>query len=152
MAKKPVLSAKALAETERAELYTALDRWHKTATKAAELSAQEMEMRKAITERWFKDCGEGTNNMILDYGKVLKADIKINRKVDEAQLDALKSKAHSTGQTSLLVAIESLFAYKPSLRVGEWKELDPKERKKFADIITESPGAPSLKIETAPTR
>lgn len=148
MAKKPVLSAKTLSDADRMDLYAKLEAWHKLVADLAFLVSKEMEMRKAIAERYFKDCEEGTNTMILDYGKVLKADIKINRSVDEAQLEALKTDAHNTGKTSLLMQIDALFAYKPNLRVGEWKELDNKDRKKFAAVVTEKPGAPSLKIET----
>lgn len=148
MAKKPFAVASSMHHETRNRLYTKLEAWYKVSEESAKLRAQEMELRREIVDEFFTDAGEGTSTISLDYGKALKVNKTITRSVDAAQLEALKVLAHEQGKTSVLVAIDTLFTYKPSLSVSEWKELTDDERKVFAEIVTEKPGAPSLSIET----
>ncbi|UPT53337.1 hypothetical protein [Synechococcus phage Yong-L2-223] len=132
----------------RKRLYTKLENWHKLAIEVAKLRDQENELRREIVDEFFAGAEEGTNTITLDYGKVLKANVTINRKVDAEQLEALKTTAKDTGKTSVLMAIDTLFTYKPSLSVSGWRGMTAEEQKVFADVITEQPGSPSLSIDT----
>lgn len=133
---------------EQTLLSAQLSEWKKVADKLAELSGKEMELRKSLVARWFKNAEEGTNTMPLSHGKALKASIKINRKVDAEVLDALKAKAILDGSNVIMNALQEIIVYKPSLVVKEWKALDDDIKILFADVVTESEGAPSLEIAT----
>lgn len=149
MAKKPVLSAKALSEEEQAAFYATLSEWKKAKDKAAEYAAKELELRNALVAKYFPNGTEGTNTMTLDYGKALKADIKVNRSVDRAQLNALLEIERPKGEESnILPLLDEVISYDPKVSVSAWKELAPEDKLLLADIITEKPGTPSLSIET----
>jgi len=134
---------------ERKEkFYADLQKWYDTSEKAAVLREQEMELRKALVTEYMPDAKEGTNTLGLGFGKVLKVTVPVTRAVDDAQLDALKKVAAAEGRVSVLALCDVIFNYRPSLAVGEWKDLTDDERKLFADVVTEKPGAPGVKIET----
>lgn len=147
MAKQP-RSIDTLPESEQVEFYTMLNDWYELSEQAAVLKAKENEARRALVAKFFPDAKEGVNTLSIAYGKVLKANVPVTRTVDDPQLEALKKLATSEGRVSVLSLCDTLFTYKPSLAVGEWKDLSDDERKLFADVITEKPGMPSLSIET----
>lgn len=147
MAKKPVSSVKSFDETRKAELYAKLGEWHKAAAKQAEWRAKELELRDELAA-FFDNPTEGTNTLELDYGKVLKLNAKVNRSVDKAQLEAYKALATAAHDTEALKLLDSVIAYDPKVMVGDWKKLEPADRLKLADVITEKPGTPELTIET----
>ena len=128
------------------EMYKDIGEWFKVAEELERISGIEKEMRVNLFNKYFAtnpNTEEGTNHIALEFGKLLSADYRINRKIDEAQLDA--SLALGLIERPL---VDELFNYKPALRIGEWKKSPPETRLKFAEIITETPGTPGLKIVT----
>lgn len=154
MAKKPVASVRTMDETQKAELYDTISEWHKAKAKAAEWTAKEMELRKAIGAKFFADATEGTNNLALDYGKVLKFTKTISRSPDKAQLNAVlfeerkKLAEDPEYKSNVMPLIDDVISYEPKVSVSEWKKLDADQQKLLADVVTEKDGAPSLSIET----
>lgn len=147
MAKKPVQSVKSFDETRKAELYVKLSAWHTAVNKQAEWRAKELELRSELAA-FFKDATEGTNTLELDYGKALKLNVKVNRSVDRAQLEAFKNLAIAAKDEDALKLLDTVVAYDPKVVVGEWKKLPKEDVLKLSDIITEKPGTPELSIET----
>lgn len=158
MARKPKFTASALPAEQRSLLVQALAAWQKTAEEAAALSLKETELRLNIVNTFFGGAGEGTNTLVLEDGKELKADIKFNRKVETTQLDGLRAwlaanannPQHSNRAAVLQGILDACVEYKPSVIVGNYKELDDDAKKLIADVITEKPGTPGLKIHIPP--
>lgn len=138
MAIKPI---KAPSQDDR-EFWKDLNEWKKLTDEIAKKADEEKQLRLKLAAH-FDNVREGTNKMELGYGKVLELQHRINRKIDEAELDAgLVSK------TLPIDVCNELFTYKPNLSVAKWKDLDDKTRKLFASVITEEAGTPGLKIVT----
>ena len=147
MAKKPVLSAQALDETRRKELYDLIGSWHTAKVKSSSWRAKELELRNKIAE-FFTGATEGTNNMTLDYGKILKLNVKVNRSIVPEQLEALKNLSVAGKNDNVLKLLDAVIKYKPELVTGEWKKLGKDDIALLADVVTEKPGTPELSIET----
>lgn len=158
MAKAPLLVASSLGIAEQTELYAAIEIWEQASEAAAKAVADEKAAREAITSKWFKDAEEGANTITLKDGKLLKADCRINRKVDKAQYEAARTYCNTQAGVSQKVAermqrlaglLDEVFRMTPELNTREWKELDAASRKLLADIVTEAPGTPNLKLESS---
>lgn len=143
MAIAPSLIATNLTEAQKQELYDEVTAWNKLVQKIAPLVAEEKELRKKLCSKWFEDPREGTNKIVLGFGKELKMTYTITRKLDEAALDAA-----SLAKLIDPELVGQVVKYKPAVSVTGWKELSADQRAKFKDIITEEPGSPQLKIET----
>jgi hypothetical protein len=113
-------------------------------------------MRLKIADTYFKGAEEGTNTIILDYGKELKLDVRITRKLDKPEMEA----AHAASVNAAaaggpvpdgvipLEAWEGLINYDPKVSVSTWKALPKETKLYFGNIITEEPGTPGLNIHT----
>lgn len=140
MAKEFAFDATRMEAGAQALLYSKLDEWHTISKEMARLSDREKELRKDLAS-YFRDPKEGTNTALLGFGRQLKMQHRINRKIDEANLDA----AISTGVLKSDI-VNDVIVYKPNLSVSGWKALSPENRILFGDIITEEPGTPGLEI------
>lgn len=91
---------------------------------------------------------EGTNNYPLNdgTGAVLKADRKVDRKVDEAALDAYKASSKEEGSNLPKLPWNKLIRYKPELAVGEYKKLTAEERTACDQVLIIKDGSPQLEI------
>lgn len=149
MAKAPLFIATYMPEEAKLDFYKAISEWHAVTEELAPLVEQEVKLRKALFDTYFATSPkieEGTNHIGLGFGKQLTADYRVNRKLDEAQLDAAR-------QAGLIpeADINMLINMKPNLKIGEWKDAGDDVRKRWAEIITETPGTPGLKITTPKT-
>src|SRR5882672_4767861 len=88
MSKKPLLVATALDPAAKKMLYAEIEAWHLVEQALAPLVAKEKELRAVLCEKWFEGAEEGTNTLVLEFGKALKIDKRVNRKIDEVGLDA----------------------------------------------------------------
>lgn len=146
MAIKPLAFATAMDEQARKTLYDKLDVWKAIADQIAPLAEREVALRKELVDTYFMGKAgqkEGTNHIELGFGKTLTADVRINRKIDEGQLDAARNAGLIDAAT-----IEEIIAYKPTLKVGAWKDAEYKIKLAFGNIVTETPGTPGLEIKT----
>lgn len=147
MAKAPLFVVAAMHPDKKAAFFTALSNWFKAAREAELAKEKEQSLRRQIALEYFANAQEGVNTIPLDFGKQLKYTSVIGRTVDDAQLTGLRTVMKEQGKISVLTTIDNLFTYKPALIVKEWKAITDKERKIFADVVTEKPGMPGIAIE-----
>lgn len=138
-----IKSADELDDDAKAALFEEISEWNNVAKKLAPLVAQEKALRKKLFEKYFTNPREGTNAITLGFGKELKLKHTINRKLDEAALDA--AAVQKLIDPDL---VSEVVKYKPSVSVSGWKALTDEQRAKFKDIVTEEPGSPALEIFT----
>lgn len=119
-----------------------LSQWFKLQQELKAVKASEMLLRQSIFARMFPTPVEGTNNAPLADGWVLKGGYVINREVDAAALQVMREEFTKVGINS-----DMLVEWKPSLKVGIYKELTAEQRALFDRCLVIKPGSPALKIE-----
>lgn len=126
-------------EEKQAEVRLLLNDWFAAAKESKEAAAKESAARLLLVNTAFPKLKEGAGNVLpIGFGKNLKVTGKINRKLDEALLALAKNIPAEI--------IEAVIKMKPSLIVGAFKSLSDDDKKLFGDIVTETPGAPSVEI------
>jgi hypothetical protein len=117
--------------------------WHEASLELAQLKIREGHLRLAAFQKNVAAPVEGTNNVPLEGGYLLKAIGKVNYKVeDTAEMRA--ALVALPGETP-----QRLLKWEPNLSVSEWKRLldtDPVAAATVAPFITSKPGMPDLKI------
>lgn len=117
-----------------------IETWNAANSALAVARANEKAAREALAGTLFPDPVEGSGNKIdIGYGSVLQLDHKINRRLDEAELDAIRVGIPEE-------VFSTIVNVKLSLSVTEWKRADDATKELFHGAVTEAPGAPSLKI------
>lgn len=130
---------------------TVLAAWQAADALLDAAKANEMELRKEAFALYFPDATEGTNNTPLDNGWKLKGVRTINYKLDKLKAKATFDALCAVGNEGVHLA-GLLFNWSAALSTGEYKKLDMsltdhKAAKNLIDeILTTSPGAPSLEI------
>lgn len=126
-----------------ADWYQALE-----AAKAAKsIIENEQALRKEVAALFFLDPKEGVNTEDLENGYKLKLTYKIDRKLDDAALDAVKAKLRDEFQINPDALVET----KPSLVTKAYKGLcatNPDAAKVFDTALTIKPASPTLEIVT----
>lgn len=89
----------------------------------------------------------GTVNYDLGKGFVLKAVFKENYKLNEKGLDAALDKIEKLGEAGELI-VNRVIRWKPELSKTEYEAMPPNMRKILDEVITISPGTPSLSLVT----
>ena len=115
--------------------------WHIAKTQLEQAKENESSLRKNIFGRIFKKPKEGTNKIALGDGYVLNGKYTINRKVDEAALDAHRARLQSIG-----IPIDQVIVYKPSLSKKAYTKLTPEQRLEVDNVLQLSEGSPALDI------
>ncbi len=125
-------------------LMKTLKEWEaaKVAAEEAKLViARELELRQKVVKMFFPEAKEGTNSMDMNAGWKLKAVYKLTRKVDAAalttMLPVLREKA---------VPVDTLFQWKPELKVSVYREMTPEQLALIDQVITTSPASPELQL------
>jgi hypothetical protein len=116
-----------------------LEQWHVIKAQAAELVAQEQELRKEIFAMAFPNPEEGSkyNKLDLPEGYILQGDYKINRRIDEAALGEVQKKMDP-------VAFGRTFKFKPELIKAGLKDISEEQRAIASICIIATPGTPAL--------
>ena len=116
--------------------------WFKVSKVLEDAKVEEIKLRKELFGEAFPDPTEGSkeNKLELADGFILQGDYKINRTLDQAVISTL-AKGDNTK-----TRVDKLIDYKPALILKEWKALTDADMILVADMVTEKPGAPSLKI------
>lgn len=128
-----------------------LNAWEQAKDALATAKAAEARLRKAAIAAIYPDgIGEGANTVELADGVKLTATGKINYKLDSDtdKVEKVLDKLEKSGPEGKLLA-DRLVSWKPSLAVGEYRQLDDKYRKIIDTVITTSDGMPSLEIKRA---
>lgn len=124
-----------------------LTEWSEALTEAVKvkpLIEREQMLRKEVASLLFPNPKEGTNTLELEGGWKLKLTYKIERKVDEASLDNVKSQLRE-----MQVNIDTLIDMKPSLVLASYRtliELNPEASKVFENALNIKPGSPTLEL------
>lgn len=106
--------------------------------------AAEMALRKEVVALFFPSPKEGTNNAELPANWKLKYTHKIDRKVDEAAIDAVKIKLRE-----MQVNPDPLLRTLHEVAVTEYKSLiqiNPAAAKVFESALIIKPGSPTLEL------
>lgn len=118
-----------------------LARWYQLQAQLAQVKAEEMVLRKRLFGNYFPAPREGTNNLTLPDGAVLKGDHKISRDIDQALLQVNGPALVEEG-----IPVGKLVQWQPSLVMKEYRELEEKQRLRFDICLTIKPGSPTLQI------
>lgn len=120
-----------------------LAEWQDDRRKLAYYKEQEREKRMILFAGTFPNPKEGTQSFKLADGRTIKAQYKINRKIDEAALPATLAAMREQGvaNTDLLVR------YIPTLAKREWNTLSDDNKLLFSAAVIATPGTPTLDVE-----
>jgi hypothetical protein len=127
--------------------YEVLEQWEKAAAAAAAAKLvieKEQELRKQVASLFFTEPKEGVNGLDLEKGWELKLTYKVDRKIDEASLSAVKEQLTEMG-----ISIDTLLQYKPSLAASAYKSLvavNPLAGKIFDQALIIKPASPTLEL------
>lgn len=127
--------------------YAVLDEWAAAAAEAAKaklIIEKEQELRKQVATLFFTEPKEGVNATDLAQGWKLKLAYKIDRKVDEAAIAAVKEQLTEMG-----ISIDTLLTYKPFLATAAYKSLvtvNPLAGKIFDQALIIKPASPTLEL------
>ena len=111
------------------------------AVAAKELIEQEQTLRKAVMAEFFPAPKEGVNSLDMGQGWTLKGTYKIDRKIDEAALPAVKEQLRELG-----VNADTLVKYKPEVATTIYKTLPEQARLIFDSALTIKPGSPVVEL------
>lgn len=125
----------------------ALVKWGAISEQLETIKTAEMNLRKIIFGECFPNPKEGTNNLELGAGYILKGTHKLSYNVsnqDDVCTKALEA-IHDTGNEGPFIA-ERLIKWKPELSTSEYKKADDKYKKLLEPCLTIKPGSPSLEL------
>lgn len=130
-----------------------LQDWEAAKVTLAQWKKYEQDLRTYIVENggmFDTSKKSGTENVILDDGRKLKAKKTVNYKVanKEGEAFTVLQKLTDLGEVSANKA-KTLFRFDAELRVSEYKKLDEVEKKLVDAIITTKSGMPSLELVEA---
>ena len=126
-----------------------LNEWYKLHEQLSALKAKEALLRGKIFKGMFPNPVEGTNNVPLSEGWVLKGKHVINRSVDQAALTSLATvdaATHMSVLSSHGISADSLVRWKPELVTSEYRKLSEDQRQIFDQCLTIKEGSPALEI------
>lgn len=102
---------------------------------------REMELRLLCVSTFFPNPAEGTNNMKLEDGSVLKMGHVINRSLDFAAYDALRKTDFKAAKIPANIVVQD-----PKLVLREYRKLSEDQVRVFDQCLIIKPGTPSLKV------
>lgn len=146
MAKAPLFVAASLGVTAELELATAVQIWRDDQEALAKAVEKERASRQALIDKYFPNFEEGVHTGSLREFN-LKCTMTINRSVVQEQYAAAHAHYIEKQNEARLALLNKVFRAKQEVNVKDWKALSPDERKVLADIVTEKPGLPQLKLE-----
>lgn len=113
------------------------------------LVEEELKLRRAVVAACFpdgQDKHEGTSNLEVWPGWVLKTVVKISRQVDEASLPAVKEQLQK-----MMVNADSLVRLKPEVVLKAYRELGDEMKKVFDQCLVIKLGSPQLELVQKPS-
>ncbi len=137
-------------EAETEVTYADLVKLFEMQNQLATLKSAEAMLRKRVFAHYFPNPTEGSakNKVPLNdgTGAILQADHKINRKVDESELEKLKEAIKADGSNLPKLAFTKLIKWKPEVAMGEYRKLSEDDQKVFDRCLVVTPGMPEVKI------
>lgn len=142
-------------EAETEITYADLVKLFQMREQLATLKSAEAMLRKRVFAHYFPNPTEGSaeNKVPLNdgTGAILQADHKLNRKVDEGELEKLKLAINAEGSNLPKLKFSKLIKWKPEVAIGEYRKLSDEDRLVFDRCLVVTPGMPEVKI-TIPKR
>lgn len=127
-----------------------ISHWNDLQEKLKKLKAEEMLMRMKIYNGLFAATAvEGTNSMDLHAGWKLKAQRKIDRKVDIPVLQAFIHKPDANTPSKFEEAglnMDDLIEWKPELKLRAYRALSEAQVAVFDQVLSIKDGSPSMEI------
>jgi hypothetical protein len=122
-----------------------LAEWIDDKQKLAFYKEREKQNRLLLFAGTFPNPKEGTQKHKLPDGRTIKAQYRINRKIDEAALPATLAKMRELGVANA----DALVNFKPTLAKREWNTLSEDNKLQFSPAVIATPGTPTLDLEPA---
>lgn len=124
--------------------------WEESADQLSRIKAREAILRRKIFDFMFPVPVEGVNNVKLPDGTLIKGGYKIDRKVDEALLQAMNQPNPELDGKSIFevggINSGKLVKMEPSLVTSEYRELTEEQRLLFERVLIMKPSMPSLDL------
>ena len=108
----------------------------------AHLITEERALRQEVFALAFPAPREGANNAELPAGWGLKGTLKIDRKIDEAQLPIIMEAIRNTFNFNP----DQIIHHEPKLNVKIYKSLPEEVRKSFDVALTIKPAMPTIEL------
>lgn len=140
MSEKPLITPEYIATLGKQEL---LDLWHASVQeleKAKELQATEQMLRRGVVSMFFPAPKEGTNDVELSAGYVLKASVQYTRKVDKAGLLSIQEDLRNLGVP------DTVIRWEPELDTKQYRTLTGNALALLNTVVTTKPGLPQVEI------
>lgn len=130
--------------------YADLVKLFKMQEELAALKAAEAMLRRRVFDHYFPNPTEGSkdNKVPLNdgTGAIVQADHKINRTVDEGELEKLKLAIKEEGSNLPKLPFNKLIKWKPELSKSEYNKLSDDDKQVFDRCLVVKPGMPEVKI------
>lgn len=149
----------------------ALGQWFTLKAQLAAIQQRERDMRATLFQHFFPAPVEGTNNFTLPDGHVLKGKYPIDRKVDPAVLQTLRTLRLGDLEPGLLAQLnmggadptmlvtealrmhlDDLLKWEPSLVLKEYRKLTAEQSLIFDRCLTVKPGSASMEVADPPKK
>lgn len=123
--------------------------WYRLKAEIEKLRKQETLLRPRIFKYFFPNPKEGVNNYEMPDNFIMKGTRRINRSVDIAVLTNFRLRGPNNEPSVFERANinpDNYFAYKPELKVGEYRKLTADELKIVDQCLVIKDGMPDLDI------
>lgn len=149
----------------------ALGQWFTLKAQLAAIQERERAMRATLFKHFFPEPQEGTNNFTLPDGHVLKGKYPIDRKVDPAVLQTLRTLRLGDLERGLLeqlnmggadpamlvtealrLNVDELLKWEPALVLKEYRKLTAEQALIFDRCLTVKPGSASMEVTDPPKK
>lgn len=118
-----------------------ISEWYTLNAQLSALKEREMFLRKKICSAKFTQPREGTNNLPIENGYVMKMVHVVNRKLDIGQFELFRDTFESQK-----IPVNDIIENKPQLVVAQYKALTEEQRRLFDNCLTITDGSPQLSI------
>lgn len=141
MSEQPAVTPEYVATLGKQEL---LDLWYASVQaleKAKEIMATEQMLRRGVASMFFPESKEGTSDVELTGGYVLKATVQYRREIDKAAFLAIQDELRQAG-----VNPDTVVRWEPELETREYRKLTGDALNLFNSVVTTKAGLPSIAI------
>lgn len=136
------------------ELQELVAQWYSAAAAASTAAAKENALRLQLFGQFYqpedKRLSEpGTEHFGMPGGWVLKIERRINTKIDQAALDAVKKELATleVDEDGVAPTIDAAVKYKPDFSESGYRDLRADVKTILNHALTRTPGSPGIKLE-----
>lgn len=129
-----------------------LTQWKEASALLAKIKVTEAELRKQVVEAFSNDAKpghSGTETLEIGWGYKLKIEHKLNYKLDNAndceKLDKVLDAIEKSMEGGNIIA-ERLVKWSPELKLTEYKQLSPANKKLIDSVLTITDATPAVTL------